>query len=489
MSKHLIICEDPTLITPLGEDSLVVRPEDYIENNTALDLRKASQLRVINLCGDYEYLSKGYYCSLLAEARGQRCTPPVDAVISINWKRLSQRAKPELNALLARHYRASLGSEVAKTFIFFFGRAEEPELEPVSRRLFDLFRFPLLSVTVKHNGEQWIVDSFKPVALDALHRQKLAFFQQALTLYTGRSWANRRRPTPQRYWLAVLHDPKEALPPSDRGALEALIRAGKRHKVAVELITREDLPSLLEYDALFIRETTAIDHHTYRFAHKAEAEGIPVIDDTRSIIRCSNKVFLNELLTARGIRVPKAIVIDRQKARRLEKALQFPVILKIPDGSFSRGVVKADNLQEYRKYLTAFFKDSEVLLIQEFLPSDYDWRVGVLGGEPLFVCQYYMAAGHWQIYNHAASKTTSRSGGFRSFAIDEAPAEVVQTACKAARLIGDGLYGVDLKQREDGIFIIEVNDNPNIDRGVEDEKPGDKLYDRLIEHFSRLVRP
>jgi len=130
-----------------------------------------------------------------------------------------------------------------------------------------------------------------------------------------------------------------------------------------------------------------------------------------------------------------------------------------------------------------------VLLIQEFLPSDYDWRVGVLGGEPLFVCQYYMAAGHWQIYNHAASKTTSRSGGFRSFAIDEAPAEVVQTACKAARLIGDGLYGVDLKQREDGIFIIEVNDNPNIDRGVEDEKPGDKLYDRLIEHFSRLVRP
>ena len=488
MSKHLIICEDPGLIAPLGTDTLVVQPEDYIENNAPQDLRKASQLRVINLCRDYEYLSKGYYCSLLAEARGQRCTPPVDAVISVNWKRLSQRAKPELNALLAKHHRASLGSEVAKTFIFFFGRAEDPTLEPISRRLFDLFRFPLLAVTLKHNGEQWIIDNFRATALDTLHQQKLEFFQQALALYTGRAWANRKRPAPQRFWLAVLHDPKETLPPSDRGALEALIRAGKRQRVAVELLTREDLPSLLEYDALFIRETTAIDHHTYRFAHKAETEGIPVIDDTRSIIRCSNKVFLNELLTARGIRVPAATVIDRQKARHIEKALQFPVILKIPDGSFSRGVVKADNLQEYRKHLTTFFKDSEILLIQEFLPSDYDWRVGVLGGEPLFVCQYYMAAGHWQIYNHAASKADNRTGGFRSFAVDEAPIDVVQSACKAARLIGDGLYGVDLKQREDGIYIIEVNDNPNIDRGVEDEKLGDRLYDRLIEHFARLVR-
>jgi len=99
-----------------------------------------------------------------------------------------------------------------------------------------------------------------------------------------------------------------------------------------------------------------------------------------------------------------------------------------------------------------------------------------------------MAAGHWQIYNHAASKADNRTGGFRSFAVDEAPIDVVQSACKAARLIGDGLYGVDLKQREDGIYIIEVNDNPNIDRGVEDEKLGDRLYDRLIEHFARLVR-
>ena len=40
--------------------------------------------------------------------------------------------------------------------------------------------------------------------------------------------------------------------------------------------------------------------------------------------------------------------------------------------------------------------------------------------------------------------------------------------CKAARCIGDGLYGVDLKETKDGVFVIEVNDNPNLDHGWED---------------------
>ena len=46
--------------------------------------------------------------------------------------------------------------------------------------------------------------------------------------------------------------------------------------VEVELITKKDYPRLAEYDALFIRETTGLDHHTYRFAKKAEEEGMPL---------------------------------------------------------------------------------------------------------------------------------------------------------------------------------------------------------------------
>ena len=88
---------------------------------------------------------------------------------------------------------------------------------------------------------------------------------------------------------------------------------------------------------------------------------------------------------------------------------------------------------------------SALLLAQEYVYTEFDWRVGVLNREPLYACKYYMSRGHWQIYNHGA-KGTAKSGGFETIAVSEAPAEVIKLALKATQPIGDGLYGVDLKQ-------------------------------------------
>jgi glutathione synthase/RimK-type ligase-like ATP-grasp enzyme len=60
---------------------------------------------------------------------------------------------------------------------------------------------------------------------------------------------------------------------------------------------------------------------------------------------------------------------------------------------------------------------------------------------------------------------------------------VVKLAARAARLIGDGLYGVDLKVVRGKPVVIEINDNPNIDAGVEDAALGDELYRRVMQHF------
>ncbi len=113
----------------------------------------------------------------------------------------------------------------------------------------------------------------------------------------------------------------------------------------------------------------------------------------------------------------------------------------------------------------------------------------MLGGQPLFAVHYLMAKKHWQIVNHKASGKPDQ-GGFKSFTLKDAPAQVVETAVKAARCIGDGLYGVDLKETKDGIFVIEVNDNPNLDHGVEDSGEKDEVWVRLTQWFlDRLDRP
>jgi glutathione synthase/RimK-type ligase-like ATP-grasp enzyme len=110
----------------------------------------------------------------------------------------------------------------------------------------------------------------------------------------------------------------------------------------------------------------------------------------------------------------------------------------------------------------------------------------VLNREPLYACKYYMSRGHWQIYNHGA-KGTAKSGGFETIAVNQAPPEIIKLALKATQPIGDGLYGVDLKQVGSKPVVIEVNDNPSIDAGVEDAHLGDALYRRVMQEFLRRM--
>jgi len=78
-------------------------------------------------------------------------------------------------------------------------------------------------------------------------------------------------------------------------------------------------------------------------------------------------------------------------------------------------------------------------------------------------------------------------GDWETIPVGEAPGDVVKLAVRAAGLIGDGLYGVDLKVVRGRPVVIEVNDNPNIDHGVEDGVLGDELYRRIMSYFLRKL--
>jgi glutathione synthase/RimK-type ligase-like ATP-grasp enzyme len=64
---------------------------------------------------------------------------------------------------------------------------------------------------------------------------------------------------------------------------------------------------------------------------------------------------------------------------------------------------------------------------------------------------------------------------------------VMHTALKAANLIGDGLYGVDLKVIGDKAYVIEVNDNPSIDHGWEDQVLKRDLYLTIMKSFKKRL--
>ncbi len=244
---------------------------------------------------------------------------------------------------------------------------------------------------------------------------------------------------------------------------------------------------LPEFDALFIRDTTFVNHYTYRFSRRATAEGLVVIDDPESILSCNNKVYLAELLTRHNIPAPRTLMVHRDNVDQIISSLGLPCVLKQPDSSFSLGVVKVESEQELLAKVDALLQKSELIVAQEYLPTEFDWRVGILDRRPLFVCKYFMAAGHWQIVKREQGRTGYEEGPVQAVAVAEAPEDVVKIALKAANLIGDGLYGVDIKQVGNRCYVIEVNDNPNVDAGNEDGVLKDALYREIMGSFVRRI--
>jgi glutathione synthase/RimK-type ligase-like ATP-grasp enzyme len=213
---------------------------------------------------------------------------------------------------------------------------------------------------------------------------------------------------------------------------------------------------------------------------------MPVIDDPQSIMKCSNKVYLHALFQREGVPTPKTITVSRRTKLEEIHELGFPLIVKLPQGTFSAAVKKADNDKELRAILQEMFKDSPLLIVQEFTPTPFDWRICILEGKILFACKYHQAKDHWQIARRFASGFT-RFGKVEAVPIGKVPAAVKQVALKGAELIGDGLYGVDLKETEAGPLMIEINDNPNIETGYEDTIEKDRVYKQIIRAFLRRI--
>ena len=326
-------------------------------------------------------------------------------------------------------------------------------------------------------------------ALHTLSDEQEDAFAQSLDHFSRKLWRKPRVRRKFRYDLAMLADANESMPPSNKRALKSFVEAGAELGIEVDTITRNDYARLAEYDALFIRATTALDNHTYRFANRAEKEDMVVIDDPSSILKCTNKIYLHDLLKSRKLATPRTEILYRDEPKKLADLpdrLGFPIVLKIPDGSFSRGIVKVENAEQLKKAADDLFQHTALVLAQEFMFTEFDWRIGVLNREPLYACKYFMSRGHWQIYNHGA-KGTAKSGGFETLPVRSAPGDVLKLALKATAPIGDGLYGVDLKQAGDRLVVIEVNDNPSIDAGVEDAYLGEDLYRRIMGEFLRRM--
>jgi glutathione synthase/RimK-type ligase-like ATP-grasp enzyme len=482
MIPTFIVVEKPlTWSLDLPDAVRILSPRDYLSDPALQKLRRA---RVINLCHDYSYQSAGYYVSLLGEARGHRPMPNVATLRNLHGRPVTPL--PTVQQII-QHSLRDIQSDLF-TLSVYFGRNLAKRHDRLARALFSLFPAPLLQGQFSRGADGvWRLRGISALSARQIPADHLDFVRDAVERWVHRPTPPRTS-TPPRYTLAILVDPKEKNPPSNAGALKRFVRAGERQNIAVEFIGADDISSLSEYDALFIRATTSVENFTFRFARRAAAEGIPVIDDPRSILHCTNKVFLSELFLRHDIPAPRTEILYAGSKVEVPPTLGLPLVLKKPDSSFSQGVVKVKDEAAFQAATAALFRETDLVLAQAFTPSDFDWRIGVLDGEPLYACRYYMARGHWQIYKQPTTERgTVQVGDADTLPLDQVPSQILDTAVRATLLIGNGLYGVDVKEINGQPLVIEINDNPSIDQGCEDAVIKDTLYDKIIASFVRRI--
>ena len=492
MAKIIVIVEklkDWNSYYPVEQ---LMTPEDYLVNwdeNLYESKGEKQRIKIINLCRNYKYLSNGYYCSLLAEARGHSVIPSIKAINDLSKSTLYNLETEDLDLAIQKAFK-SQGPSDGISITIYFGKTDKEPLQEVARQLFDIFAAPILHVEFEWD-KKWEINSIRTGSLNALSTTDEDKFALALDEFAGKIWRKPKAKKKYRYDLAILHNPNEEMPPSDKKALSNFIKAGKDNDVLVELIEKKDYGRIAEFDALFIRETTALNHHTYRFAKKAESEGLVCIDDSMSILRCTNKIYMHNLLHSNNINSPKTVVIGNNNPEQIKQAIHeigLPMIIKIPDGSFSKGIYKVKTPEELIQVTEELFKKTALVLAQEYFYTDFDWRIGILNDRPIYACKYYMTKGHWQIYDHTKKvKKGVHSGDSETFPISKVPKHVINTALKLSHHVGNSLYGVDLKEKDGKAYVIEINDNPNIDTDVEDAIAGMDLYHNIIHEFIRRI--
>ncbi len=485
--KKIIVVREPKEWNLGVKGFEVVSSKDYLTHPRFAAMRN---VRVFNLARSYSYQSRGYYVSLLAEARGQKVIPSAKTILDLKSPSIVKVLSRDLEEVIQTSLAHKQQDKHEFIFSIYFGRNVNRKYDRLAHELYKVFQSPLLRARfVKTESGKWELRSVRPIPYNDIPEEHLNYVKRYAAEYFAKKRYDGAREDRSQYDLAILVNPEDKASPSNKRAIVKFRQAAEHLGFAVDIIGPEGIDRIAEYDALFIRENTHVNDHTYRMARKAQSEGLAVMDAPDAILKCNNKVYLAERMEAALVPGPRTMIVHSENRDQVAREFGLPVVLKLPDSTFSRGVVKARTPEELEERLDEILKESDLAIAQEYMPSDFDWRIGVLDGKPLYACKYFMARGHWQIYNWGSDTKKGQEGDFATMPVAEAPAFIVEAALKAVHaIVGDhGLFGVDVKEFEGKPYVIEVNECPNIDHGVEDVVLGDELYRAIIGSLKRSI--
>ena len=211
-----------------------------------------------------------------------------------------------------------------------------------------------------------------------------------------------------------------------------------------------------------------------------EKAGVSCINNRTCVNLCADKYRSYLRLADYGLVQPHTVLIPNKKG--VETAFEnldrkYPIIMKTLRGSKGVGVIFIESERSLDAIVQLIYKESDdaELLIQEYIKTDFDVRVLVLGGKVLASMRRDVIKGDFR-------SNFSRGGKVKMFKLTE---QEIEDCILAAKAVNGHYVAVDFipaKNRDnDRPYIIEVNSSPGTE-GIE-SATGDNLIKQLIQHY------
>jgi len=212
----------------------------------------------------------------------------------------------------------------------------------------------------------------------------------------------------------------------------------------------------------------------------SRGHGLCLVNDRETIEICSDKYRSYVRLADFGLTQPKTVLIPNKSG--LERAVKtldrdFPIVLKTLKGSQGIGVVFIESARSLDAIVQLIYKQDENadLLIQEYIKTDYDVRVIVLGGKIIATMRRDVVEGDFR-------SNVSRGAKASKFKLTDLESAQSILAAKSV----NGLWtAVDFIPSEDRKkippYILEVNHSPGTE-GIE-KASGVNICKELIQFF------
>ena len=233
--------------------------------------------------------------------------------------------------------------------------------------------------------------------------------------------------------------------------------------------------ALLDYDAVIPRIGASVTYYGTTIVRQMEVMGVYTLNPALAIAQSRDKLRSLQLMSERGIGMPRTIFTHRNDYPGEEIALLggAPIVLKLTEGTHGGGVMLLESDTAAKSVLEAFGGVDTDIILQEFIEEagGEDVRCLVVGNEVV-----------------AAMLRKGKEGDFRSNLHQGGSAEVIEitdeertTAIAAARAMDLEMCGVDLLRSDRGPVVMEVNSSPGL-KGIE-TATGIDVADLVIAHL------